>query len=560
MIRKLNFLLTLEDKKFLIVLLLMSILLSIIETVGITAIMPFISIASNPELIYSNKYYKMIYDFFEFSSSKNFVIDFGLTLISFYIFRALYIVFHGYLMAKFSMKKYSIFASQLFESYINMPYREFTKRNSATISKVIIIEASQLAVLVQNMLILLSEIMIVIILYILLLMVDIQMTIVLTFLLGVKVFFLILTVSKKIKRIGKDREIAQNKFNRMINDVLSNFKIIKFISNQTTLAKDLSNISDKFANIEISNLTLSTIPRNTLEAIGLSLLMAVVIYIISFENNASNVIPIVSMYALALYRILPATSRILNSYNRIVFYLPSLDIVYNDLTFKYTREYENKIVFNNNILIQNLVFSYDKKMNIINNLNLEIKKGQKIAFIGESGSGKSTLVDLICGIYRPDSGKIVIDNVELDNSNIVSWRKRIGYIPQSIYLFDGTIADNISFGREYDEQKLEYVLKQANIYDVIMQKDGLDTMVGEGGIQLSGGQKQRIGIARALYGNPDILVLDEATSALDTETEKSIMDEIYKVSENKTLFIIAHRLSTIEKCDRKIDIGKLKND
>jgi ATP-binding cassette subfamily B protein/ATP-binding cassette subfamily C protein len=195
----------------------------------------------------------------------------------------------------------------------------------------------------------------------------------------------------------------------------------------------------------------------------------------------------------------------------------------------------------------------------LNNLTLGIEKGQKIAFVGESGSGKSTLVDLICGIYRPNSGKIFIDNVELDNSNIVSWRKKIGYIPQSIYLFDGTIADNISFGREYNEDKLIKVLKQANIYDVLIEKEGLDTMVGEGGIQLSGGQKQRIGIARALYGEPEILVLDEATSALDSETEKAIMDEIYKISEDKTLMIIAHRLSTIEKCDVRIDLEKINN-
>jgi ATP-binding cassette subfamily B protein/ATP-binding cassette subfamily C protein len=151
----------------------------------------------------------------------------------------------------------------------------------------------------------------------------------------------------------------------------------------------------------------------------------------------------------------------------------------------------------------------------------------------------------------------LIDGVELDNSNIVSWRKKIGYIPQSIYLFDGTIADNISFGRDYDEEKIIKVLKQANIYDTLMEKDGLDTMVGEGGIQLSGGQKQRIGIARALYGDPEILVLDEATSALDTDTEKAIMDEIYNISEDKTLMIIAHRLSTIKNCDVKIDVSKL---
>ena len=151
----------------------------------------------------------------------------------------------------------------------------------------------------------------------------------------------------------------------------------------------------------------------------------------------------------------------------------------------------------------------------------------------------------------------MIDNQELDSSNIAFWRGEIGYIPQSIYLFDGTIAQNVVFGREYNELKLINALKQASIYNFILKKDGLNTMVGEGGIQVSGGQKQRIGIARALYGDPKILVLDEATSALDSATEEVIMDEIYKVSKDKTLIIIAHRLSTIERCDVKIDLNEV---
>jgi ATP-binding cassette subfamily B protein/ATP-binding cassette subfamily C protein len=547
-IKKLNFLLTRQDKKFLFVLLV---------TVGITAIMPFISTASNPSLIDSNEYYKRVYDFFAFTSSRDFIVYFGLSLICFYIVRAFYIIFHSYLMSKFSMKKYSIFANKLFNNYLHMPYREFVNKNSATISKVIIIEAAQLAILVQNVLMLLSEIIIVIIIYTLLLVVDVKMTIVLTILLGIKVIILTKTVSKRIKIIGIEREKTQEKFNRMINETLGNFKVIKFISNQKSLMQIFSKISDKFATIQISNVTLSTIPRNVLEAIGLSLLILIVVYIVAFEKNISDVIPIVSMYAVALYRLLPAATRIISSYNNIVFFIPSLDIVYDELKCKYDKEEDKHLLFDKNITIKNLQFSYNEKMNVINNLTLEIKKGEKIAFIGESGSGKSTLIDLICGIYRPNSGKIFIDGVELDNSNIVSWRKKIGYIPQSIYLFDGTIADNVTFGRTYDKDKLVNILKQSNIYDLIMKKDGLNTMVGEGGIQLSGGQKQRIGIARALYGDPEILVLDEATSALDNETESKIMDEIYSVSKNKTLIVIAHRLSTIEKCDIKIDVGKL---
>jgi ATP-binding cassette subfamily B protein/ATP-binding cassette subfamily C protein len=177
-----------------------------------------------------------------------------------------------------------------------------------------------------------------------------------------------------------------------------------------------------------------------------------------------------------------------------------------------------------------------------------------VAFVGESGGGKSTLVDLLIGINKPGSGVIYIDGAALTDANIRSWRGRIGYIPQSIYLFDGTVAENISFGEEEDPERLEQVLKMANIWDFLTGKDGIHTRVGEGGIQLSGGQKQRIGIARALYSDPEVIVLDEATSSLDNETEERIMDEIYKASNDKTLIIIAHRLSTVELCDRRIRI------
>jgi ATP-binding cassette subfamily B protein/ATP-binding cassette subfamily C protein len=191
---------------------------------------------------------------------------------------------------------------------------------------------------------------------------------------------------------------------------------------------------------------------------------------------------------------------------------------------------------------------------VIKDVFLEIKKGEKIAFTGESGSGKTTMVDIIIGIYRPMKGQLLVDDVVIDNSNIRSWRSKIGYIPQDIYLFDGTVAENVTFGSEYDDKRIVEVLEKAKMWSFLETKEGIKTLVGEGGIQFSGGQKQRVGIARALYNDPEVLVLDEATSSLDDETESQIMDEIYDVSGSKTLIIIAHRLSTVERCDRRIQL------
>ncbi|EAI0591083.1 ABC transporter ATP-binding protein, partial [Campylobacter jejuni] len=211
----------------------------------------------------------------------------------------------------------------------------------------------------------------------------------------------------------------------------------------------------------------------------------------------------------------------------------------------------------------NLSFGYEGKKYLFKNLNLNIKKGEKIAFIGESGCGKSTLVDLIIGLLKPKEGQILIDKQELNANNTKNYRQKIGYIPQNIYLFNDSIAKNITFGDAVDEEKLNRVIKQANLEHFIKNlSQGVQTKVGDGGSNLSGGQKQRIAIARALYLEPEILVLDEATSALDTQSEAKIMDEIYKISKDKTMIIIAHRLSTITQCDKvyRLEHGKLKEE
>ena len=331
--------------------------------------------------------------------------------------------------------------------------------------------------------------------------------------------------------------------------------MIKLIQNEEKLYNEFSNASYGYARANIINATLNQLPKLSLETIGFGVLVGIVVYVLFKYKDASFVLPIVSMYALALYRILPALNRILSGYNIILFFSKSLDIMYRELNYILPKEGMDLINFNEKIELKNIYFEYTKNKKVLENISLIINKGDKIAFIGESGSGKSTLVDLIIGLYKPLKGEIFVDGEKLTISNIKSYRSKVGYIPQSIYLFDGTVGENVAFGYEYDKEKIIEVLKKANIYDFLSSKEGVDTLVGDGGIQLSGGQKQRIGIARALYSDPEILVLDEATSALDSETEAKIMDEIYKVGSDKTLLIIAHRLSTIEKCNKVIKLN-----
>lgn len=556
--KKLLAITTRQEKKNFIILIFMSIFFSIIETVGISAIMPFITLASDPSKIVSNKYSKMVYDFFEFSTTTNFMIFFGLFLIGFYIFRATYSMLYNYILNKFAFGRFHAFAFRLFKNYTNLPYKRFVKRNSAELIKTIVNEASNLSFYMQSLLLIFSEFFTVVLLYALLLLMDWRMTLVLTILLGAKVLFLLFFLKKRIEKEGLKRSIMQSKFYKILNETFGNFKIIKLIQNEEKLYSEFSNISYGYARANIVSNTLNQLPRLSLETIGFSVLIGIVVYVLFQYNDANFVLPIISMYALALYRILPALNRILSNYNTLLFLSNSLDIVYSDLSYTPQTEGKDFIDFKNKIELTNVSFEYNKNKKVLENINIIINKGDKVAFVGESGSGKSTLVDLIIGLYKPLSGEIVIDDKKLTSDNVKSYRSKVGYIPQSIYLFDGTVGENVAFGYEYDKEKIMEVLKKANIYDFLSSKEGIDTLVGDGGIQLSGGQKQRIGIARALYSDPEILVLDEATSALDNETEAKIMDEIYETSQDKTLLIIAHRLSTIERCDRKIMLSNGK--
>ena len=561
MIKKLRYLLTKRDKQFLLFLLLFSIVISIIETAGISVIMPFIQVASDFSVIESNKYFNAIYKFFSFDSHVEFVVTFGIVLIVFYIFRSAINLFYFYLLSRFSKGRYHLLAYRLFENYLGLSYKDFINRNSSELNKAIINEAQNLTTLISAILFMMSEIFIVFLIYAMMLYVNWKITLLLTIILGGNALFLMKVISPRIKQAGIDREAVQKKFFEIINSSFGNFKIMKLKSNNDKVLEEFAQSSYGFAKSNIINETYSHFPRLFLEAVGFSIVAFVVTYLVyKYQTDISGTMALISMFVLGLYRLMPSANRILTSYNQIQFTRKSLDIVHEDIMYDSEDLGDEEVEFKEKIELKGIYFEYVESRPIFKYLNLTIKKGEKIAFVGESGSGKSTLVDIIIGLYKPLEGKIFVDDIALTNKNIKNWRKKVGYIPQGVYLFDGTVAENVAFGSTIDMQRVKEVLKQANILDFLeTHQKGIDTVVGEGGIKLSGGQKQRIAIARALYDNPEILVLDEATSALDNETEAKIMEEIYKISENKTLLIIAHRLSTIEGCDRvlKIKEGKI---
>jgi len=552
-IRKLYGLLSRKHRMYWGFVILLSIGFSLVETIGISAIMPFISVASNPDLLDSGLY-KRLFDIVGVQQRETFIILFGIAIIVFYMLRAVYSVVHTYIISRFSNAVARYFSTKIFDVTLSLPYTTYVQKNSGEIMGIINSEAGRMSSISMHIQKFFTELFTISMVYTLLMIVNWQMTLILTFALVFLAFVFLRLLVVKNKSIGKKRVEADKKTFRLLMEALGNFKFVRLKGNKNELVGNYNNAKSKSAKANVTSTTLNATPKSILESMGFSLLIVAVILILARYNDASMVIPIISMYALALYRILPCIHRLFQNINTIAFAQHSMDTVAEMVRQPTENEGDETIAFNETINLHNVCFKYASGNEVIRNISLSIRKGEKIAVTGESGGGKSTLIDLVIGILKPCSGEIVIDNRPLCEKAVRSWRRKIGYIPQNIYLFDGTVGENVAYGSEMNNEKLKVALQKANIWDFLLTKEGIDTKVGEGGIQLSGGQQQRIGIARALYNDPEILVLDEATSALDNETEKKIMDEIYCASEHKTLIVIAHRLSTIERCDRTIKI------
>ena len=551
MLKKINGLLSKHDKSFLIVLVVFSIFISLIEAIAVSIIMPFISIASDFSLIESNQYFRIIYKIFNMDSANNFVILFGIVLFVFYILRSLINMFYFYMLAKFSEGRYFFMSKRLFETYLHLGNQQFNRFNSAHLIKMIINEASYLTQVISSLLFMISEIFVIIFIYMILLYVDWQSTFLLSAVLTIVVGLIIKKTTKLVKLNGKDREEHQKTVYNILLNSFGNFKVIKLFSNEKEVIDSFIQASRKFVQTNILFETSSHVPRLVLDTLGFALL-SLIISLLVWKNNSdiSSFMPILSLYILALYRLLPSVHRIIVRYNKIMFYAKSLELVASELDLKYEKLGKESISFDRDIRFEHVDFIYEDGMEVLNNINFSIAKYEKIGIIGESGSGKSTLIDMIIGLNLPTNGKILIDNNILCEDNLISWRKQIGYIPQSIYLFDATVAENITFGREYKEEKVIDVLKKVKLWDSLQAKNGQYTMVGESGKFLSGGQRQRVAIARALYFDPDILVLDEATSALDAKIEDEIMKEIYLICKDKTLVIITHNENILTGCSK----------
>jgi ABC-type multidrug transport system fused ATPase/permease subunit len=550
-----------REKRQLILVFLALLVMGFIELLGVGSIGPFISIASNPQIIHTNRYLKEIYAFFNFASDTSFIIFFGILVIIIFALSNLALVGVNFIIHVFSGRRRHSISMRLFERYLRQPYVFFLNTNSAALTKILLNDVStyvvdELICLLQ----LISSSIICLAIVILLVALNPYLAII-TSLSFCFIYILVFSAVRKfLSRIGEERSIQDVFKHKYINEALGGIKDIKITGKENSFLNFFSVPSKKYALNDAIYSSIIDAPKHIIETIAIGGMLTVVIAMLLSGNTITDFIPTLTVYALGAYRLLPQLQKIFRSVTSIRYHfyaVENLDRAFRGAPPSVAIDSENipKLKFYSNLKLVDISFSYPNTDNaVIKKLNLLVESNTSIAFVGSTGCGKTTLVDIILGLLEPQSGRLFVDEAEINGENTKNWQKNLGYVPQSIYLTDDTIRNNIAFGitgKDIDEETLVQSAKMANIHSFITNelKDGYDTIIGERGVRLSGGQRQRIGIARALYNDPSVLILDEATSALDTLTENAIMDAINNLSHKKTIIIVAHRITTVKNCD-----------
>ena len=560
--KKLIFLLNYHEKKNAVFLLIMSIIMALLDMIGVASILPFMTVLTNTSLIETNFILNTMFkasSIFGVQNNQQFIFILGIILFFILIISQLFKAFTTYLQFKFILMLEHSISKRLVEGYLYQPYSWFLNRNSADLGKTILSEGSNV---VGNGVGKLMEIItkgaVSIAILILLIIVDLKLTLIVGFTLSVVYFLIYYGFKDYLSEIGeKSLKNNQHRF-KAISEAFGAAKEIKVGALEQTYIKSFSNSSEYFTRFNAFSLIISSLPRFFLEIITFGGVILLILYTMAKSDSFIDALPVISLYVFAGYRLMPAAQGIFASFTQLTFVIPSLDKLYDDIkNIKISKENQDQTVipFNKTINLKNIHFSYpDISRTTLKDVTLNIPVKSTVGFVGATGSGKTTTVDIILGLLDPQKGTLEVDGKVITEHNSRSWQRNIGYVPQYIYLSDDTIAANIAFGvatKDIDQEAVEKASKIACLHQFVLNElpKKYQTLIGERGVRLSGGQRQRIGIARALYHNPQVIILDEATSALDNATEKKVMDAINNFEKKITIIIIAHRLNTVKKCN-----------
>lgn len=563
---KLGYIFDKRDKWKLVLLTMAIVIGSFLELLAVMVFVPFIDVLQNPNIIQDRWYLKAVFDLCHFHSNKSFMVLIAAGIIGIYVIKNGYLILEKDYIFRFSYNTQMKLSTRLLAAYMKEPYTFHLNHNIAILQRSLHEDTSRFMQVILYSLELLAELAVSGVLVIYLLIVSKSITIIVLGFLAIFVGGFLLISRKYSRRLGFENQGYQGKIFQWMNQALGGIKEIKILEREAYFTDEFQKYWKKYARgLRIAR-TISILPKYTVEAVSMTgLLIAVIVKLLFGEADSVYFISQLAAFAVAAMRLMPSVGRINEHASNMLYALPSVELVYHDLTgiegltANEERDRKEDWRLQKEIQVQGVSYHYpDTEEWVLDNVSFSIKKGTTVAFIGSTGSGKTTMVDIILGLLTPVKGAVLADEINV-HEQPKTFHAQVGYIPQTIYLSDDTIRNNIAFGlreEEISEEAVCAAVEKAQLKEFIESlPHGLDTIVGDRGVRLSGGQRQRIGIARALYHDPEILVLDEATSALDNETESAVMEAIEHLQGMKTMIIIAHRLTTIRNVDVIYEVG-----
>lgn len=593
-IKKIGKILNPHQKSRIAILFVMMVIAAALNVLGVGMMLPLMSALMDKDILQKSELAANVAGFFHINSSTGFVMFCVLLMIGVYIVKDLYAIFENYVQNRFIANNRFYTQSRVLGTYIRRPYEFFLYASSGEIVRVIQQDIVNVFSLLSTLLFFFSEAVISAALIATVFVISPMITFIVCIVMGATILVIVVFIRPAMKKHGKVLVKDAALMNKWLLQAINGIKEVKVSNTEDYFQKRFDKSGKKVVDSSKFQAIWTNTPQMLIEMMSITSALVAVAIQVANGADMSGLITQLSAFVMAATRLLPSANRIVNAVNNIAYYEPSLDKVIGVLdgtneklsistNTPYERNQDNaacdetSISINDKIELNNINYSYpNAEAEVLKEASMVIPVGKSVGIVGASGAGKTTSVDIMLGLLIPQSGQILADGKDV-TKNYKEWLSHIGYIPQSIFMLDDTIRENVVFGAENishgsvgggnsSDEKLTQddlvwlALEEAQLADFVRSlPDGLDTEIGERGVRLSGGQRQRIGIARALYSSPDILVFDEATSSLDNETELAIMESINALHGKKTLIIIAHRLTTIEGCDivYRVENGKI---
>lgn len=570
MLQKISFLFDKKQKGQIIGLSIMILIGGALETLGVSMILPVVNVLMDPQSVMDNEYVRRLNTFLHIRSTQQLIILMLSTLIGLFVIKNAYLLLQTYVQNTFVTRNRNRMISRVMREFLNRPYEEYLGADIPTVFRLTDSDIPNAFQLILVMIQLVTELVVSALICIVLVVISPVMSLFIVAIFLGMTLMITKILKPRLNEIGRKNQSIQSRIAKWRIQSIYGLKDVKVLHREEFFVRNYYESGAVGADVARNYAVLNNLPRLLIETVFIAaMLLFIMIYILQ-GNDIAVLIPQLSAFAVAAIRVMPGTNRINTYLSQIAYSQPCLDYLYENLTDAMKQDVNGSVTgiqgtddtaiaqgrgmqLRDRIVLDHISFTYpntDKP--IFTDAHMEVKRGQSVGIMGPSGAGKSTIVDILLGLLHAQQGTITCDGRNIFD-DYAGWLSQIGYIPQSIYLVDESIRDNIAFGidaDQIDDDRIWEVLEEAQLRSFVEElPEGLDTTIGDRGVRISGGQRQRLGIARALYHNPEILVFDEATSALDGDTEKAVMDAVNSFHGRKTMVIIAHRLNTIAKCD-----------